>query len=53
VEEEEHENSEDYRQKELYNVYSSPNIVMAIKSKTITWVGRLSRVGNMVNSYDR
>jgi hypothetical protein len=30
---------------ELHSLYSSPNIVMAIKSRRLRWAGRVARMG--------
>jgi hypothetical protein len=35
---------------ELYSLYSSPNIVRAIKSKRIRWAGHVARMGERSRS---
>jgi hypothetical protein len=30
---------------ELYNLYSSPNIIRQIKSRRLRWVGHVARMG--------
>jgi hypothetical protein len=30
---------------ELHNLYSSPNIISMIKSRRVTWVGHVTRMG--------
>jgi len=32
-------------------LYTSPNIIRVIKSGTIRWAGRVTRVGEMKNAY--
>jgi hypothetical protein len=36
---------------ELHNLYASPNIIMVIKSRRITWAGHEARMGEMRNAY--
>jgi hypothetical protein len=36
---------------ELYNLYSSPNIVRMIKSRMMRWVGHVAWMGQMKNAY--
>jgi hypothetical protein len=33
--------------KELYAVYSSPNIIRVIKSRSLRWAGHVARMGNV------
>jgi hypothetical protein len=33
------------RNEELHNVYSSPSIIRAIKSRRIRWAGHVARIG--------
>jgi hypothetical protein len=35
---------------ELHNVYASPNVIMAIKSARMSWVGHVARMGEMRNA---
>jgi hypothetical protein len=37
--------------KELYAVYSSPNIIRVIKSRRLRWVGHVACMGEMRNAY--
>jgi hypothetical protein len=37
---------------ELRNLYASPNIIRAIKSRKITWAGLVERMRNMRNAYN-
>jgi hypothetical protein len=37
---------------ELHNLYTSPNIIKAIKSKRMRWAGHVARTGAMRNSYN-
>jgi hypothetical protein len=32
--------------KELHNLYSSPNIIRMIKSRRMSWVGHVARMGS-------
>jgi hypothetical protein len=34
---------------EIYNVYSSPNIITQIKSRRMSWAGHVARTGNERN----
>jgi hypothetical protein len=36
---------------ELHNFYSSPNIIRMIKSRRMTWTGRVARMGEKWNIY--
>jgi hypothetical protein len=36
---------------ELHNLYSSPNIIIMIKSRRMRWAGRVSRMGEKMNAY--
>jgi hypothetical protein len=36
---------------ELHNLYSSPNIIRMSKSRTMRWVGHVTRMGEKRNSY--
>jgi hypothetical protein len=35
----------------LYNLYTSPNIIMVIKSRMIRWVGHIAHMGELRYSY--
>jgi len=35
----------------FHNLYSSPNIIRAIKSRTMRWAGHVTRMGDMRNPY--
>jgi len=35
---------------ELLNLYSSPNIIRAIKTRRMRWVGQLTRMRVMINA---
>jgi hypothetical protein len=35
---------------ELHNLYSSPNLIRMIKSKTMRWVGHVARMGKTRNA---
>jgi hypothetical protein len=35
---------------EFHNLYSSPNIIMIIKSRRMTWVGHILHMGEMKNT---
>jgi hypothetical protein len=37
--------------KELYAVYSSPNIIRAIKSRRLRWAGHVARMGERRGAY--
>jgi hypothetical protein len=37
--------------KELYVLYSSPNIIRAIKSRTLRWAGHVARMGERRGAY--
>jgi hypothetical protein len=37
--------------KELYAVYSSPNIIRAIKSRRLRWAGHVARMGDRRSAY--
>jgi hypothetical protein len=37
--------------KELHNLYSSPNIIRMIKSRRMRWAGHVARMGEKVNAY--
>jgi hypothetical protein len=37
--------------KELQNLYSSPNIIRMIKSKRMRWAGHAARMGETRNAY--
>jgi hypothetical protein len=36
---------------ELYNLYSSPNIIRIIKSRRVRWAGHVARMGETRNAY--
>jgi hypothetical protein len=36
---------------ELHNLYSSPSIIILIKSRTMKWVGLVARMGEKRNAY--
>jgi hypothetical protein len=36
---------------ELHNLYSSPNIIRMIRSRTMRWAGHVARMGEKRNSY--
>jgi hypothetical protein len=36
---------------ELHNLYSSPNIIRIIKSRTMKWTGYIARIGEKRNAY--
>jgi hypothetical protein len=36
---------------ELHNLYSSPSIIRAIKSRNIIWAGHVARMGEKMNAY--
>jgi hypothetical protein len=36
---------------ELYDLYSSPNIIRRIKSRRMRWVGHVARMGEKINAY--
>jgi hypothetical protein len=37
--------------KELHNLYASPNIIRVSKLKKISWAGHVARMGEIRNSY--
>jgi hypothetical protein len=37
---------------ELHNLYASPNIIRVMKSRRMTWVGHVARMGQMRNAYN-
>jgi hypothetical protein len=37
--------------KELYALYSSPNIIRVIKSRTLRWAGHVARMGKRTGAY--
>jgi hypothetical protein len=37
--------------KELHDLYSSPNIIKMIKSRRMRWVGHVARMGEKRNVY--
>jgi hypothetical protein len=37
--------------KELYVLYSSPNIIWVIKSRTLRWAGHVARMGERRGAY--
>jgi hypothetical protein len=37
--------------KELHNLYSSPNIVRMIKSRRMGWAGHVAQMGEKRNAY--
>jgi hypothetical protein len=37
--------------KELHNLYPSPNIIRVIKSRRISWVGNVACIGEMTITY--
>jgi hypothetical protein len=37
---------------ELYDLYSSPNIIQVIKSRRMRWVGHLARIGERKSAYN-
>jgi hypothetical protein len=38
--------------KELHNLYISPNIIRVMKSRRMRWVGHVSRMGETINAYN-
>jgi hypothetical protein len=36
---------------ELHNLYSSPNIIRMIKSRSMGWAGHVARMGKKTNAY--
>jgi hypothetical protein len=40
-----------YSNKELYALYSSPNIILVIKSKRLRWAGHVARMGERRGAY--
>jgi hypothetical protein len=39
----------EFYNEELHNLYSSPNIIRAIKSKRMRWARHVARLGEMIN----
>ena len=39
------------RNKELHDLYSSPNIIRVIKSRRMGWVGHVARMGDNTGTY--
>jgi hypothetical protein len=39
------------RNEELHNLYSSPNIIIMIKSRRMKWAGHVARLGAKRNAY--
>ena len=37
--------------KELYNLYSTPNIIWVIKSRRMSWIGQAERMGKRTGTY--
>jgi hypothetical protein len=37
--------------KELHNLYTSPNVIKIIKSRRIRWEGHVARMGEKRNAY--
>jgi hypothetical protein len=37
--------------KELHNLFSSPNIIRVIKSRRVRWTGLVACMGEMINGY--
>jgi hypothetical protein len=37
--------------KELYALYSSPNIIQVVKSRRLRWAGRVARMGERRGAY--
>jgi hypothetical protein len=37
---------------ELHNLYTSPNIIMMIKSRRMRWAGHVANMGKMRNAYN-
>jgi hypothetical protein len=37
---------------ELHDLYTSPNIIRVIKSKRMSWVEHVARMGEMRNAYN-
>jgi hypothetical protein len=44
------ENWRRLRNEKLYNVYTSPNIIRVIKSRTVRWAVRVARMGEIRNA---
>jgi hypothetical protein len=42
---------EETNNEELHNLYSSPNIIRMIKSRSIRWAGYVARMGETRNAY--
>jgi hypothetical protein len=36
---------------ELHNLYTAPNIIRAVKSRRMRWVGHVVRMGEMRNAH--
>jgi hypothetical protein len=36
---------------EFHNIYFSPNIIRAVKSRKMRWAGHVERMGEMINAY--
>jgi hypothetical protein len=48
------EGTEEWRRmhnEELHDLYSSPNIIRVIKSRTIRWVGHVARMGEVHTAF--
>jgi hypothetical protein len=39
------------RNEKLHNLYSSPNVIRMIKSRTMRWAGHVARMGEKRNAY--
>jgi hypothetical protein len=37
--------------KELYSLYSSPNIIRVMKSRRLRWAGHVARMGERIGAY--
>jgi hypothetical protein len=37
---------------ELHDMYTSPNIIMVIRSRSIRWAGHIARMREMRNAYN-
>jgi hypothetical protein len=44
-------NGENYKMRELSELYSSPNIIRVIKSRIMKWVGHVARTGESRGVY--
>jgi hypothetical protein len=40
-----------FHSEELHNLYSSPNVIRQVKSRTIRWAGYVARMGEERNVY--